>query len=164
MMRQASVDRFSTRSGCGVDGSLRLPGADQSASITSSKRIDVTWTDEIVGSGIGIGEQLDRLRPIAGTDAGSHAVSRVTIDADGERGLAKAGVVRSLRLQFEPFTGLHVERHAEISRSDAGQEIDHLGSGEFGGNHEVALVFTILVIDENDDAAVADVFDDFGDR
>lgn len=156
--------RSDSRETAQVDGTLGLSGANQSTPIPSSKWIDVTGSDEVVRPGIGIREHLDRLGAITGTDARSHPMPRVTIDADGERRLSKAGVVVSLRLEFESFAGLHVQSDAEVSGSDTRQEIDHLGGGELGRDHEVALVFTILVIDENDDATVSDVFDDFGDR
>jgi hypothetical protein len=36
----------------------------------------------------------------------------------------------------------------------AGEEVDILGGGKFRGEHEVALVFTIFIIHEDDHAAV----------
>src|SRR5690606_27629621 len=42
-------------------------------------------------------------------------------------------------------------------------EIDGLGSDVIGGQHQIALVFAIFFIDQNDHAARAQLGDDFGD-
>ena len=43
-------------------------------------------------------------------------------------------------------------------------EVDRLGRDEIGGEHEVALVLAVLLVDEHDHAAGLQVGDDVGDR
>ena len=40
-----------------------------------------------------------------------------------------------------------------------GHEVDHLGSDLVGRNGEVALILTVLVIDDYEDLAIAEIFD-----
>ena len=42
----------------------------------------------------------------------------------------------------------------------SGHEVDRVGCGHLGGDHQIAFVFAIFVIDENEHAAVAGVLDD----
>ena len=44
----------------------------------------------------------------------------------------------------------------------ARHEVDRLGRDEVGGEHEVALVLAVLLVDEHDHAAGLEVGDDFG--
>src|SRR5262249_50166845 len=44
------------------------------------------------------------------------------------------------------------------------QEIDLLRADELGGEHEIALVLAVLVVDQDDDLAGADRADDLDDR
>jgi hypothetical protein len=42
-----------------------------------------------------------------------------------------------------------------------GHEVDGVGRGHLGGDHEVALVLAVLGVHQDDHAAVAQVLDDF---
>ena len=46
----------------------------------------------------------------------------------------------------------------------SGHEIHRFGIGEFGGDHQVAFVFPVFVIDKDEHLAVARVGDDVFDR
>ncbi len=53
---------------------------------------------------------------------------------------------------------------ADQAAAVGGHEVDRLGRGHLGGDHEVALVLAVLVVDEDEHAAVAGVVDDLFDR
>src|SRR5207237_172573 len=55
-------------------------------------------------------------------------------------------------------------RHAHQAAAVLGEEVDLVGRDELGAEHQVALVLAILVVDQDDDAAGADLRDDLGNR
>ena len=55
------------------------------------------------------------------------------------------------------------ERHADQTAAELGHEVDGFGRDFFGGHGQVAFVFAVLVVDEDDHAALADFFDGFFD-
>ena len=55
--------------------------------------------------------------------------------------------------QLELLAAVNGEGHAEHSTPILKHEIDFLGSYELGGGYEVALVLTILIINDNDELA-----------
>ena len=84
------------------------------------------------------------------------------IDADGEGRLTKTGVEIPLRAKLESLAGIRIKGDAEVPPTDSGQEIDAFRIGELRGNDEVAFVLAVFVINQNDDLAIAKVFQNFG--
>src|SRR5206468_11497746 len=68
--------------------------------------------------------------------------------------------LRNLQL-LEPLT-----RHGETDQTPpmSGHEINRLRCDLFGGNHEVAFIFTILIIDDDDQTSFLDFRDGFFNR
>ena len=63
----------------------------------------------------------------------------------------------------EVVAALFGERQADQPAAVRGHEVDGFGRDFFGGHGEVAFVFAVLVVDENDHAALADFLDSFFD-
>ena len=55
------------------------------------------------------------------------------------------------------------QRQADQPAPVDGHEVDGFGGDELGGHGEVALVFAVFVIDDDQHAAGADFFDRLGD-
>ena len=107
----------------------------------------------------GFAATRDGVRAVGGADAGGDAVAR--LDAHGERG-AERGAERPgccHHRQAEPADLLLGERQADEAAAVRGHEVDGLGRHELRRHHEVALVLAVLVVDEDDHLAGADVGD-----
>ncbi len=87
--------------------------------------------------------------------------SMLTVNAVPRAGpLASGGLHHR---QLEAFDLLLVEGHADEAPPVRGHEVDGLGRHELGGHGQVALVLAVLVVDEDDHLARADVRDGAGD-
>ena len=53
--------------------------------------------------------------------------------------------------------------HADQAAAVGGHEVDDFRRDALGGDGEIAFVFAVLVVDDDDDAAVAQFVDGFGD-
>ena len=143
---------------------LGLSGPDEDATVTGPERHHVPRPHQVVRSGAGIREETRRPRPIRRRDPGAHAVPRVPVHGDGHRGAAERGVRGGLGVQLEAVAVDRRERHAEIPRRVARHEVDDRGRDLLGRADEVAFVLAVLVVDEDDGPAAAEVLQDLGDR
>ena len=91
-----------------VDRTLGLAGSNQNATLPSSKRIDVSGTDQIIRASRRVGQQLDRGRSIGGADPGGHTMPWMSIDADGEGRLPQTRVDGALRPELAFLAFDHV--------------------------------------------------------
>ena len=96
------------------------------------------------------------LRPFGRRDAGSR---RAMIDRHRVVRAQRGGVGLDHRMQAEPLADLGQDRHAELPAAVRDHEVDGFGGRLFGGADEVAFVFAVLGIDDDDDPAVADRLD-----
>ena len=64
---------------------------------------------------------------------------------------------------MEFVAALFGERHADQAAAELGHEVDGFRRDFFGGHGEVAFVFAVFVVDQDDHAAVANFFDGFFD-
>ena len=93
-----------------------------------------------------------------GRDAGGDALGG--FDRDGEVGAVARAVLLHHRPQAEARRVLLGDRHADQPAAVLGEEVDLLGGDELGGEHQVAFVLAVLVVDQDDDLAGADRRDD----
>ena len=144
-----------------VDGRLGVTGPLEHATLGVAPREDVTGPGEISGAGVGSDERLDGGGAIGSRDPGAGAVA--IVDAEGERGALRLGVVAhhegDLEL-VEPLTG---ERRADDARGVTHEECAGLWRGRLGGHDEIALVLAVLVVDDHDDLAAGDRCDSLRD-
>ena len=105
---------------------------------------------------------LDGQSAIVRRDAGGDALGR--FDGNGEVGAVARAVVLDHRAQAEARGVLLGDRHADQAAPVAREEVDLVGRDELGGEHEVALVLAVLVVDQDHDPAGPDLPDDLADR
>ena len=105
----------------------------------------------------GIDRDRDGARAVGGGDAGGDALAR--LDRDGERGLVPRAVVRAHQRQAELLDALAGQRQADQAARVAGHEVDRVGRGELRRDDQVALVLPVLVVDQDEHAAVARFLD-----
>src|SRR5208282_1319820 len=104
---------------------------------------------------------FDGMRTIMRRDSRGHAVARVNRLA--ESGPVLRGVLAGHGTDaqvFEPFFG---HGQANEAASVLGHEVNGFGSDLFRGEGEIAFVLAILVVNHDDHAADADLFDRGGD-
>ena len=109
-----------------------------------------------------IDRDLDRVAAVGRGDAGRHALAR--LDRDGERGAERRLVVVGHRAQAELVGALLGQAEADQAARVRRHEVDRLGRRELRGDRQVALVLAVRVVDDDDDAALADLLDRLLDR
>ena len=146
-----------------IDGAFRLSHTLEDASGTGSQRVDVARPHEVIRPGVRINRELDGLDTIGRRDAGADAMLRMAVDGDGEGRTPHGCVDCGLRMQFQTIAVLWRQAEAQVAPTDAGEEVDHLGSHELRREHHVPFILSSLIVHQNDDTAISDVFEDVGD-
>ncbi len=142
-----------------IHGAFRLARAHQDAALAGQDGEYVPRAHDVVGLHIVRDGRADRRGPVVGRDARRHTAPG--LDGDGEGRLEARLVVIDHEVQVELLRQPLVEGEADETPPVPGHEIDGFGGDELRGHAEIALVFTILVVDEDDHLAVFDVFDCF---
>ncbi len=140
-----------------IDGRFGLADALEHATGLRPQGEDVTGLDEVARLRGGRDCNLDRVRAIGGRDPGRHALAR--LDRLRERGSERRLVALGHRPQAELVCPVGREAETDQAAGMRGHEVDRLGSRELGRDHEIALVLPVGVVDDDDEAAFADVFD-----
>ncbi len=139
-----------------IDGGFGLPGADQDAAFAGAQRKDVAGAHQVRGARGGIDGDLDGAGAVGGADAGGDALAG--FDGFGEGGAEGRLVGAGHGAKPQVVAALLGEREADESPAEAGHEVDGLGSDFFGGHGEVAFVLAVFVIDDDDHASGAHLF------
>ena len=142
-----------------VDRRLGVAGAHQRAALARHQREDVARRDDVVAAAFRIDRHRDGARAVMRRDAGGDALAR--LDRDGERGLVPRAVVRAHQRQAELLDALAGHREADQAARVARHEVDRVGRGELRRHDEIAFVLPVLVIDQDEHAAVARFLDQF---
>jgi len=141
-----------------VAAGLGVAGAHQHAAVLRHQREDVAGLDD-VGRLRALGHRrLHRAGAVVRRDAGGDALGR--LDGEREGGAVRRAVVAHHQRQAELAAARLGQRQADQAAAVLGHEVDRLGRDVFGGQHEVALVLAVFLVDQDDHAAVADVGDD----
>ena len=119
----------------------------------------MTRLDQILRLGIGLDRGQDRGRTIGRRDTGRDTLRR--LDRDREIGRLELVVAVDHQRQAQLTTALLGQGHADQTTAVLGHEVDRLRGGRFRGDDQIALVFTVLIIHDDDHAALAQIFDDF---
>src|SRR6266446_1623748 len=144
-----------------VHARFGLAGADKDAALARAKREDVAGAREILGPGFGIDRGEDGDGAVGSADAGGDAKARV--DRFRERRSVHGGVNRRHEGQVQLIAALFGEWKADQAATVLSHEVDGV-RGDFLGCHgEIAFVFAVLVVNEDDHAALANFFDGFFD-
>src|SRR5579859_6860179 len=110
----------------------------------------------MVGSRIRISDDANTAGAVMRADARRDAVAR--IDADHEVGFETLAVFRDHAADAECLETRLGRGHADQATPVLRHEIDRLGGDLFGGHDEVAFVLAVLVVGDNDDASLANIF------
>ena len=122
------------------------PWPGEHAAVAGHQRKHVPRPDEVLGTALLIDDRLNRGAPLERADAG---LAIAVIDRHREvRHLLAAR--RHHRLQIQPAGGLCRHWHADLAAAVRHQEVNELRRDLFRGDDEVALILTILRI-QNDD-------------
>ena len=144
-----------------VDGSFGLAGADEDSAFAGAEGKDVAGTGKVVGRRVRVDGYLNRMGTVGCGDAGGDAFAG--LDGLGERGAEARGVVLGHGTEAHVVGALFGEGEADESAAEAGHEVDGFGGAELGGDGEVAFVFAVFVVDEDDHATGFELFEGFGD-
>jgi hypothetical protein len=108
---------------------------------------------------------LDGARAVGRRNTGGHAFGG--FDRDREIGAEGGAVAARHHRQRQAVADFFGQRQAHQAARVADHEIDRLGRDEVGRQDQVALVFAVFFVDQNDHAAGAQFGNDFlgaGDR
>lgn len=137
-----------------IDSRFGVSGATQHAPALGDEREDMAGLDEIFGAGSGIGEYADCGGAIGGADPGGDAASRV--DGHGEMGGERFPVFADHSGKAETFGRLGGDWSADETAGMSGHEIDH-GRGNAGrGGDEIAFVFALAIVGNNDEGSIGE--------
>ena len=140
-----------------VDGRLGLARALEHAAAARAEREDVARLDEVARPRGRIDGDLDRVGAVVRGDAGRDAFAR--LDRHREGGAERRLVLVGHLAQPELVAALLGQAEADEPACVRDHEVDGLGRRELGRDREVALVLAVLVVDDDDEAAGADVLD-----
>ncbi len=114
---------------------------------------------EILRPGLRIDGGEDGDGAVGGADAGGNAKARV--DRFRKRGTVDGSVNGRHEGQVQLIAALFGEGKANEAAAVLGHEVDGVRGDFFGGHGEVAFVFAVLVVNEDDHAALPNFFDGF---
>ena len=142
-----------------IDGSFRLASANEDAAVARAQRKNMAGAREVFGARFGIDGGEDGDGAVGGADAGGDAAARV--DGFAEGGAESGRVAWRHGSEIQRVAALLGEREADQAAAVCGHEIDGFGRDFFGGHGEIAFVFAVFVVDDDDHAALANFFDGF---
>jgi len=138
-----------------VHGGLGVPGARQHTTGTGLQRKHVSRPGEVTCGRRGVAEQPDGACPICGGDAGADSVP--SVDADGVCGALGILVVLTHRGQHQPVEVGALHRDAHHTGAVPDGECQQFRGGRLGREDEVALVFPVGAVDDDNGLAGADI-------
>jgi len=144
-----------------VHGAFGLAAAHEHAAVLGPQGEDVAGSVQIRGLGIRCCGGLDRAAAVCCTDTRGHAC--YSLDRDREGRFEGAGVVTGLGFQLQLVANGAGHGHTDQPTAFPGHEVHGLWGDELGQHGQIALVFTIGVVDQNDHFALAEILEGFGD-
>ena len=144
-----------------VDAGFGLACADEHATVAGAQWKDMARAGEILRAGLWIDGGEDGDGAVGGADAGGYA--EAAVDGFGEGCAVDRGVDRGHERKVELVAAVFGEGQADQAAGVLSHEVDGFGGDFFGGHGEVAFVFAVFVVDEDDHAPLADFFNGFFD-
>jgi hypothetical protein len=141
--------------------SFGLTGADQHAAIAGAQRVNVSGTGQIFGMSVRIGGGEDGGGAVGGARTGSSAAASVNRFAEGRA--EHGSVARSDRGECQRVAALFGHGEADQAAAEFSHEVDGFGRDFFGGHRQIAFVFTVFVVHQDDHASGADFVEGFFD-
>src|SRR5206468_4006685 len=122
----------------------------------------VAGRDEIGGGHLRIDESADGDGAIVGRDARGDAAACIHADREGRAHRRRVLDHHHAKLQLGQTLAEH--RHAHKAARVRDHEVHGLGGDLVGGHDEVAFVFAVLVVDDDEDPTLPDLLDRLYDR
>src|SRR5690349_3479754 len=144
-----------------IDDRFGMTRAAQHPALHGAERKHMSGACEVARLRLLVDEGADGGRTVERRDPRLRPVD--VIDRDGERRFVERGVAVDHQVERQLLRPLRRERRADDPPSLARHEIDRRRGAFLGGDREIALVLAILVVDDDDHLAVADVRDGFVD-
>ena len=141
-----------------IDAAFSLAGALENAAGTGAQGEDVAGHDEVFGAAVVSDRGEDRRGSVSGGNAGRHAFAG--FDGNREVRAELRVVVAGHHGQLQLVADVGGQGEADEAAAVVGHEVDDLRGHEFGGDGQIAFVFPVLVVHEDDHPA----FLDFGNR
>ena len=138
-----------------VNRGFGLAGAHEDAALAGTQGHDMAGAGEVEGAGGGVNGDVDGVGTIRGGDAGGDAFTR--FDGDGEGGSEARGVVLRHGVELEEVGPLFCESEADEATAEARHEVDRFGGDELRRDGEVALVFAVFIVDDDDHATSGEI-------
>ncbi len=134
-----------------------LSGANQNSAIAGSQSVDVAGTRQVFGPRMRIGGGQNRGGTIPGADARGRPAARVDGFAEGSAKCRR--ISRRDWLQIEGIAALLGKREADQAAPVFGHEIDGFGRDFFRRHGQIAFVFAVFVVHQDNHAALANFLD-----
>ena len=139
-----------------------MTGADHDAAVLGDQREDMARRHDIVAPAIRVDGDGDGLGPVGSGDAGGNTLPRLDRDREGRLVLGLVLLGHRRKAEFVHALPGHGEAHK--SATEFGHEVDHIRRSLLGRDDEIAFVFAVLIVDEDEHAALARVLDHLFDR
>ena len=143
-----------------IDGGFGMAGAYQHAAFLRAQREDVAGLDDVFRAHARRDGGLDGVGAVGGGDAGGDAAGR--FDGYGEVSAVLGAVFLGHQRQAEFVHQCVFHRQAHQAARVFDHKVDGFGGNELGGHHQIAFVFAVFGIGDDDHAAGFDVGQDFG--
>ena len=142
-----------------IHAGFGLSSAHENAAIAGTKREDVAGACEVLRAGFFVNGGEDGDGAVGSADASGDA--EAAVDGFAEGGAVNACVDGGHQGEIELLAALLGERQTDQAATELGHEINGFGGDFLGGHGEVAFVFAVFVIHQDNHAALADFFDGF---
>ena len=141
-----------------IDRAFGLARPHQHAAVAGDQRKDMARRHDMLRPVAGRDGGLNRMGAVGGGNTGRHAFPR--LDGNGKGGLESRAVLRAHQRQAEAFDLRPLHREADQAAPVFCHEVDSLGGRELRRNDQIALVFAVLVVAEDEHAPAAGLVDD----
>ena len=136
-----------------------MSGTGEDSAVLGVERVDMSGASEPFGARIRIGQGANRRGAVVCRHTGGASFEQV--DRYGEGRAENRRVALHLVFQLELAATLLCDGCAEDTATLLEHEVDFLRRDEFGGRNQVAFVFAILIIDDNDEFSGFEVLKGF---
>ena len=134
---------------------LTIPAKDPAIGRAEGK--DMAGGHNIGARRVGGNGGLDGAGPVMGRNARGDPLARLNGDREGR--LPSRSVIRHHRDQAQPVYDLPRQGEADQASSVTGDEINRFAIGELPGDDQIAFIFPVLVIDEDNHSPGFQAFD-----
>src|SRR6266508_1216543 len=145
-----------------VHRGLGVAGATKHTPVLGTQREDVARHGEVLGLDLGIDQRADGDGAVVGRGPGRHPPAGV--DRHREGGAHGRRVLRDHHAELQLVQPLPGHRHADEAAPVCGHEVHRFRRSLLGGQDQIALVLSVLVVDDQQETSLADLLQGLPDR